>query len=167
MAIYIDSKISLFVQRPKHQGIYSCPEKFRGNYGYPEIKYTLKHILSAKRKYYPKLVNIFANSQYFRLKFSPLSLNIAFYLNLQFHANRSMVKVLTLSRGQNIIFEWKSVMLILILILDCRLKSVTFMPVFPIYFHFYKTHIATSRTHQHYCDQAMGMLKTSNSVNKI
>ena len=42
----------------------------------------LQNILSAKRKYNPKLVNIFANSQYFRLKFSPLSLNVAFYLIL-------------------------------------------------------------------------------------
>ena len=39
----------------------------------------LQNILSAKRKYNPKLVNIFANSQHCRLTFSPLSLNVAFY----------------------------------------------------------------------------------------
>ena len=76
-------------------------------------KTSLKHvfsdiystILSAKRKYNPKLGNIFTNSQYSRLEFSPLSINIAFYLILDCHANRSMVKVLTLSRGQHLIFD--------------------------------------------------------------
>ena len=75
-----------------------------------------------------------------------------------------MVKVFSLSRGQHLNFEWKSVMLILIMIWDCRIKSVTFMPVFQINFHFYKTHIATSRTHEHYCDQVIGMLKAGDSV---
>ena len=41
------------------------------------------------------------------------------------------------------------------------------MPVFQIYFHFYKTHIATSLTHQHDCDQAMGMQKTGNYVRTL
>ena len=78
-----------------------------------------------------------------------------------------MGEVLTLSRGQHLIFKWKSVMLILISIWVCRIKSLTFMPVSQIYFQFYKTHIATSRTHQHYCDRAMGMLKTGNSVRTL
>ena len=41
------------------------------------------------------------------------------------------------------------------------------MPVFQIYFHFYKTHIAMSRTHQHYCTQAIKMLKTGISVRTL
>ena len=125
------------------------------------------NILSATRKYNAKLVNIFPNSQYSRLKILPLSLNIAFYLILLCHAKTPMVKVLTLSRGPHLIFEWKSVMLILIIILDCRIKNVTLMQVFLIYFHFYKTHMATSRIHQHRCDQAMGVLKSVNSVRTL
>ena len=45
----------------------------------PQSNHQTYYILSAKRKYNAKLVNIFASSQYSRLKFSPLSLNIAIY----------------------------------------------------------------------------------------
>ena len=41
------------------------------------------------------------------------------------------------------------------------------MPVFHFFYHFYKTHIATPRIHQHYCDQAMRVLKTSNFVRTL
>ena len=75
-----------------------------------------------------------------------------------------MVNVLTLSRGQNLIFEWKSVMLILIIVWDYKIKSVKFMPIFHFFSIFYKTHVTTSRTHEHYCDQVIGMLKAGDSV---